>query len=140
MDRATNKAWLTDMDGVLVHEGKALPGAAEFIGRLIERERPFLVLTNNSIYTPRDLAARLQRAGLEVPEDRIWTSAMATAQFLAGGDPFVIDDPTGYEDALLFGFGLGMSNDLFALYFSYDGESAGDAMTHRGGVNFRLRF
>lgn len=63
-----------------------------------------------------------------------------TAQFLAGGDPFVIDDPTGYEDALLFGFGLGMSNDLFALYFSYDGETAGDAMTHRGGVNFRLRF
>jgi len=44
---------LTDMDGVLVHEGAALPGAAEFFERLVERERRFLVLTNNSIFTPR---------------------------------------------------------------------------------------
>ncbi|HEY0166556.1 MAG TPA: hypothetical protein VGB75_05880 [Jatrophihabitans sp.] len=62
------ECWLTDMDGVLVHEDKALPGAAEFLQRLVERQRRFLVLTNNSIYTPRDLAARLVRAGLLVPE------------------------------------------------------------------------
>ncbi|MGQ7845141.1 HAD-IIA family hydrolase [Granulosicoccus sp. 3-233] len=75
-------AWLTDMDGVLVREGDAIPGAAQFLARLIEKKRKFLVLTNNSIFTPRDLAARLANSGLEVPEDRIWTSAIATAQFL----------------------------------------------------------
>lgn len=75
-------AWLTDMDGVLVREGDAIPGAAQFLDRLIQKKRKFLVLTNNSIFTPRDLAARLAHSGLDVPEDRIWTSAIATAQFL----------------------------------------------------------
>ena len=76
------ECWLTDMDGVLVHEDRALPGAADFLARLVERGRRFLVLTNNSIYTPRDLSARLARAGLMVPEESIWTSALATAAFL----------------------------------------------------------
>jgi NagD protein len=81
--RAEAECWLTDMDGVLVHEEHALPGAADFLDRLVERERRFLVLTNNSIFTPRDLSARLARAGLKVPEESIWTSALATADFLA---------------------------------------------------------
>jgi NagD protein len=76
------ETWLTDMDGVLVHEEKAIPGAAEFIDRLTATGRRFLVLTNNSIYTPRDLRARLLNTGIDVPEDSIWTSALATAQFL----------------------------------------------------------
>jgi NagD protein len=74
--------WLTDMDGVLVHEEKAIPGAADFIARLTSTGRRFLVLTNNSIFTPRDLRARLLSAGIDVPEKSIWTSALATAQFL----------------------------------------------------------
>jgi NagD protein len=74
--------WLTDMDGVLVHEDKAIPGAADFIARLTAAGRRFLVLTNNSIYTPRDLRARLLVTGIDVPEESIWTSALATAQFL----------------------------------------------------------
>ena len=57
-----------DMDGVLVHEELPLPGAAELLARLTELEAPFLLLTNNSMYTRRDLAARLRRSGLEVPE------------------------------------------------------------------------
>ncbi len=81
------ECWLTDMDGVLVHEEHALPGAAEFIARLIERERRFLVLTNNSIFTPRDLAARFDAPGLDVPEAAIWTSALATADFLPHQKP-----------------------------------------------------
>ena len=81
------RCWLTDMDGVLVHEGQALPGAAEFLDRLRERERPFLVLTNNSIFTARDLRARLLASGLDVPEASIWTSALATGQFLADQMP-----------------------------------------------------
>lgn len=73
---------LLDMDGVLVHEQEPLQGAAVFIDALYERGVPFMVLTNNSIYTPRDLSARLGRSGLNVPEERIWTSALATARFL----------------------------------------------------------
>jgi NagD protein len=95
-ERGPAECWLTDMDGVLVHEGDALPGAAEFLQRLIERRRRFLVLTNNSIFTPRDLAARLARSGLSVPEESIWTSALATADFLSsqkpGGSAYVIGE------------------------------------------------
>ena len=94
--RTHAECWLTDMDGVLVREEHALPGAAEFLGRLIERDRRFLVLTNNSIFTPRDLSARLLRSGLKVPEEAIWTSALATATFLAdqlpGGSAYVIGE------------------------------------------------
>ncbi|WP_019147540.1 HAD-IIA family hydrolase [Timonella senegalensis] len=81
------ESWLTDMDGVLVHEGHAIPGAAEFIATLREKERPFLILTNNSIFTPRDLRARLAASGIEVPESAIWTSALATAKFCADQIP-----------------------------------------------------
>ena len=77
------ETWLTDMDGVLVHENTALPGAAEFIDTLKRNNRQYLVLTNNPIYTPRDLSARLGRSGIDVPEDRIWTSALATADFVS---------------------------------------------------------
>ncbi|MGO1393255.1 HAD-IIA family hydrolase [Agrococcus casei] len=76
------ECWLTDMDGVLVHENKALPGAADLIQQWLDRGTEFLVLTNNSMFTPRDLAARLRTSGLDVPEERIWTSANATAEFL----------------------------------------------------------
>ena len=80
-------SWLTDMDGVLVHEEQALPGAAEFITELRRLGRRFLVLTNNSMFTPRDLKARLARAGIDVDEDSLWTSALATAQFLSEQSP-----------------------------------------------------
>ena len=87
VDRSKITSWLTDMDGVLVHEGKALDGAAELIKQWQDAGTPFLVLTNNSIYTPRDLSARLRAGGLDVPEDRIWTSALATADFLKSQNP-----------------------------------------------------
>jgi NagD protein len=90
------ESWLTDMDGVLVHEETAIPGATEFLARLQETGRTFLVLTNNSIFTPRDLRARLLQSGLDVPEQAIWTSALATAQFLADqrahGSAYVIGE------------------------------------------------
>ncbi|HEV7846950.1 MAG TPA: HAD-IIA family hydrolase [Thermoleophilaceae bacterium] len=89
-------SWLMDMDGVLVREEHAIPGAGRFLERLRERGTPFLVLTNNSIYTNRDLAARLRASGLEVPEEAIWTSALATARFLDDqrprGSAFVIGE------------------------------------------------
>jgi NagD protein len=92
-----------DMDGVLAREEHPIPGAREFLERLREAGTPFLVLTNNSIYTRRDLAARLRTSGLEVPEESIWTSALATAGFLEdqrpGGTAFVIGE-TGLTTAL----------------------------------------
>jgi NagD protein len=90
------ECWLTDMDGVLVHENSALPGAQKLIQQWRDQGTPFLVLTNNSIFTPRDLAARLRASGLDVPEESIWTSALATADFLKsqmpGGSAFVIGE------------------------------------------------
>jgi NagD protein len=100
---ATIESWLMDMDGVLVHEERAIPGADRFVSTLRERGTPFLVLTNNSIYTRRDLAARLRASGLSIPEESIWTSALATADFLAaqrpGGSAFVIGE-SGLTTAL----------------------------------------
>ena len=90
------ECWLTDMDGVLVHENSPLPGAADLLQQWTDAGTPFLVLTNNSSYTPRDLSARLRASGLNVPEERIWTSALATADFLKsqmpGGTAFVIGE------------------------------------------------
>jgi NagD protein len=92
-----------DMDGVLVHEREPIAGADRFLARLRELELPFLVLTNNSIYTRRDLAARLRSSGLDVPEEAIWTSALATARFLEdqrpGGSAYVIGE-SGLTNAL----------------------------------------
>ena len=92
----TRWTYLMDMDGVLVHEEHLIPGADKLIAELTAKDTPFLVLTNNSIYTQRDLRARLWRTGLDVPETSIWTSALATAKFLnsqrPNGSAFVIGE------------------------------------------------
>ncbi len=97
------RAFLLDMDGVLVRGKTPVPGAQEFITRLTEREIPFLIITNNPLYSPRDLQHRLSTQGLQVPEQRIYTAAMATARFLAhqrpGGTAFVIGE-AGLTSAL----------------------------------------
>ena len=102
-NRRPVECWLTDMDGVLVHEEHALPGAAEFLAKLQASGRRFMVLTNNSIYTRRDLRARLLASGIDLPEEAIWTSALATAQFLqdqrAGGSAYVLGE-SGLTTAL----------------------------------------
>jgi NagD protein len=76
------KNFLIDMDGVLVEGKTIIPGADEFINKLLEQKRKFLLLTNNPVYTPRDLAHRLQETGLQIKEKQIFTSALATAAFL----------------------------------------------------------
>ena len=90
------ECWLTDMDGVLVHEEQRHPRGQRVHPALIETGRQFLVLTNNSIFTPRDLRARLLTSGIDIPEASIWTSALATAQFLddqrPGGTAYVIGE------------------------------------------------
>lgn len=97
------KSYLIDMDGVLISGQAMIPGASEFIERLKRRGAEYLVLTNNPIYTPGDLAHRLQRMGLAVPAERIFTSAMATAYFLQSqrphGTAFVIGE-SGLTEAI----------------------------------------
>ncbi|MEA5079837.1 MAG: HAD-IIA family hydrolase [Anaerolineaceae bacterium] len=97
------KNFLIDMDGVLV-KGKALiPGADQFIEKLRKTDTKFLILTNNPLYTQRDLEYRLRSSGLNVPAENIFTSAMATARFLQNqrpnGTAFVIGE-TGLTQAL----------------------------------------
>ena len=90
------RSWLIDMDGVIVREEEPIEASAAFLAGLRARGMPFLVLTNNSIYTPSDLAARLRLSGIDVSEDDIWTSALATARFLddqrPGGSAFTIGE------------------------------------------------
>jgi NagD protein len=102
MERSV-KNYLTDMDGVLVSGSKMIPGADDFIERLKGRGAEFLILTNNPLYTPKDLAHRLRTIGLDVPAERIFTSAMATARFLQAQKPdgtaFVIGE-SGLTEAI----------------------------------------
>ena len=90
------KNYLIDMDGVLVSGQTLIPGAEQFIERLKAKDAKFLVLTNNPLYTPKDLAHNLQRLGLDIPAELIFTSAMATASFLQmqrpNGTAFVIGE------------------------------------------------
>src|SRR5262245_551106 len=79
--------YLIDMDGVLYRGPQLIPGADAFVRQLREREIPFLLLTNNSQRTRRDVAAKLARMGIEVEEGHVFTSAMATARFLAQQKP-----------------------------------------------------
>ena len=97
------KNFLIDMDGVLVQGKTIIPGADQFINTLIEQKRKFLLLTNNPVYTPRDLAHRLQETGLEIKEKQIFTSALATAAFLQrqrpDGKAYVLGE-TGLTQAI----------------------------------------
>jgi NagD protein len=97
------KSYLVDMDGVLLSGSTIIPGADRFIEQLKARGTEYLVLTNNPIYTPGDLAHRLQTIGLDIPPERIFTSAIATAHFLQSQKPngtaFVIGE-SGLTEAI----------------------------------------
>jgi len=99
----TKKAFIIDMDGVLVHGSTIIPGADAFIRQLRLERRKFLILTNNPIFTTRDLAHRLQSIGLDIPQKQIFTSALATAIFLQNqrpnGKAFVIGE-VGLTEAI----------------------------------------
>lgn len=97
------KSYLIDMDGVIVSGRTIIPGADQFIERLKARGAEYLILTNNPLYTPGDLAHRLRTIGLDVPAARIFTSAIATARFLQSqrpdGTAFVIGE-SGLTEAI----------------------------------------
>lgn len=100
---SAKKSYILDMDGVLVRGATPIPGAQQFIERLLAAEARFTILTNNPMHTQRDLQHRLKNAGLEVPYEKLFTSAMATAKFLhtqmPNGSAYVIGE-TGLTTAL----------------------------------------
>ena len=81
------KGFICDMDGVIYHGNKILPGVTEFIQWLHDEKKEYLFLTNNSGYTPRELHQKLARMGVDVPEEHFYTSALATAAFLKEQSP-----------------------------------------------------
>ena len=81
------KTYLIDMDGVLVHGERPIPGAKEFIERLKDGGHKFIILTNNSRYTPDDLQHRLKASGISVGTEHLFSSAMATASFVKSQNP-----------------------------------------------------
>ena len=81
------RGYLIDMDGVIYRGGEVIPGADQFINRLLQNNIPFLCLTTNSQRTRRDVATKLNRMGIPVGEEHIFTCAMATARFLARQKP-----------------------------------------------------
>ena len=97
-DGLKNKtAFISDMDGVIYHGNNLLPGAADFVRLLEERQLKYLFLTNSSERTPRELAEKLARLGVQVSPEHFYTSALATASFLKsqcpGGSVYVIGEP-----------------------------------------------
>jgi NagD protein len=123
------KTYLTDMDGVLVEGQNAIPGAADFIQRLIDGDHKFLVLTNNSRYTPQDLQHRLQSIDLKVEARHLYTSALAAAAFVQsqrpGGSAFVLGDTGLYQALTDVGYTLADYNPDYVILgetdsYSYD--------------------
>lgn len=106
------KGFICDMDGVIYHGNKILPGVKEFINWLNKENKQYLFLTNSSERTPKELQDKLYRMGVEVDENVFYTSALATAHFLASqlpnGTAYVIGD-AGLINAL-YKVGYTMNN------------------------------
>ncbi len=96
-DLKKKPAFISDMDGVIYHGSRLLPGADDFVRWLENTGRKYLFLTNSSERSPRELSEKLKRMGLEIGVEHFYTSAMATASFLAsqcpGGSCYVIGEP-----------------------------------------------
>lgn len=106
------KGFICDMDGVIYHGDKLLPGVKEFVEWLHKENKNYVFLTNSSERSPRELRQKLLRMGLDVAEEHFYTSALATAKFLKsqceGGSVYAIGEP-GLINAL-YDAGLTMNN------------------------------
>lgn len=123
------KTYVIDMDGVLVHGEREIPGAGDFIKRLVDGGHKFLILTNNSRYTPSDLQHRLKASGIMVGVDNLFSSAMATASFVKSqkpeGSAFVLGGTGLYQAMNEVGYILTDYNPDFVILgetesYSYD--------------------
>ena len=110
---SSKSSFISDMDGVLYHGHKLMPGAVEFVEWLNHNNKKFLFLTNSSERSPRELHEKLARLGIDVPKENFYTSALATAAFLktqkSGASAYVIGD-AGLTNAL-YDAGISM-NDI----------------------------
>ena len=92
----SKSGFIIDMDGVIYHGNRLLPGVTEFLSWLEDSGKKYLFLTNSSERTPRELHEKMERLGINVGEDHFYTSALATASFLANqkpnGSAFIIGD------------------------------------------------
>ncbi len=136
---ATN--WLCDMDGVLVRDDAMIAGADRFLEWLVATNRSFLVLTNNSTLTPEQLSKNLSAMGLEVPEDKLWTSAVATAEFVQtqrpDGTAFVIGELSLHQALRDVGYREDAENPDYVVLgetqiFSFDEVATAVQLIHRG--------
>lgn len=111
---AAKRGFICDMDGVLYHGNRLLPGAGTFVQWLHDQEKRFLFLTNSSARSPRELQQKLERLGVRVDAEHFYTSALATASFLKsqkpGGSAYVIGEP-------------GLINALYDAGFSMNDKS-----------------
>jgi len=102
-DLQSKKAFLCDMDGVIYHGNKLLDGVVSFVTWLQHEKKEFVFLTNSSERSPGELSQKMQRLGLDVPKERFYTSALATANFInsqcPGGSAYVIGE-AGLTNAL----------------------------------------
>ncbi|HKJ69393.1 MAG TPA: HAD-IIA family hydrolase [bacterium] len=109
---------ICDIDGVLLHQNQLIPGAEKFIERIRNQGNPFLLLTNNPSQTPADLMNRLETAGIEVPAESFYTSAMATAAFLQkqnGSKAYVIGEGALTHELYRIGFTITDINPDFLI-------------------------
>jgi ABC-type lipoprotein release transport system permease subunit len=135
IDFKSKKGFICDMDGVIYHGNKILPGVREFIDWLHQEQKEFLFLTNNSGYTPRELQQKLARMGLDVSEDHFYTSALDTAAFLkdqtlAQGTMF--DDTATLQ--VVVGAAVAEQNDLQVGDVIHTSHSASGLDTHTQGL------
>lgn len=111
-DLQDKKAYICDMDGVIYHGNKILNGVISFVDWLLDNKKEYIFLTNSSKSSPAELCQKLKRLGLEVPKERFYTSALATASFLhsqmPGGSAYVIGE-TGLTNAL-YDAGISMND------------------------------
>ena len=116
----TKKAFICDMDGVIYHGNRIIPGAPALLKWLEDNGKEFLFLTNSPERSPRELAQKLSRMGLEVSEDHFYTSALATASFLAsqckGGSVYVIGEPALAYALYEAGFSMNEINPDYVVF------------------------
>ena len=119
----TKSGFICDMDGVIYHGNQLLPGVTEFVKWLQTEQKKFLFLTNSSERSPRELCQKLKRLGLDLGEEHFYTSALATAAFLASQHPngsvYVIGE-SGLNNAL---YDAGLTNNDINPDYVVVGES-----------------
>ncbi|HEY5265711.1 MAG TPA: HAD-IIA family hydrolase [Acidimicrobiales bacterium] len=134
-------SWLCDMDGVLIANGHMVEGADRFLDHLRATNRSFLVLTNNSLFSPKELSAKLSSMGLEVAQEQMWTSALATAQFVNDqrpkGTAFVIGENSLHEALENIGYHEGTANADYVVLgetwsYSYDDITTAIRLIEKG--------